>query len=211
MQINKLLAHSSNYIKGRTGSIQYIVIHYTANNGDTAKGNCNYFAAANKNASAHYFVDENDIYQSVEDSNTAWHCGTTGTYYSKCRNSTSIGVELCSRKDSKGNYYFMDKTVCNAVELVKTLMDRYNVPKEKVIRHYDVTHKICPAPFVNNTVAWGNFKKRLEDKKIADTYDEAIKVLIDNGVISTRDYWDNCIKTTRYVEQLIINMANKLV
>lgn len=211
MQINKLLAHSSNYTKGRIGGIQYIVIHYTANNGDTAKGNCNYFSVANRNASAHYFVDENSIYQSVEDSNTAWHCGTTGMYYSKCRNATGIGVELCSRKDTSGNYYFMDKTVDNAVELVKSLMDKYNITIDRVIRHYDVTHKLCPAPFVNNITAWNNFKNRLETSKMIKTYDEAIKVLINKGVVETRDYWDGCIKTTKYVEELIINMANKLV
>lgn len=211
MEINKLLAHCSNYNKGRTKPVEYIVIHYTANDGDTAKGNCNYFAGANRNASAHYFVDENNVYQSVLDGDTAWHCGTTGKYYNECRNNISIGVELCSRKDSKGNYYFLDKTLDNAVELVKTLMTRYNVSADRVIRHYDVTHKVCPAPFVNNIVAWNNFKKRLKEKEMIETYDEAIKVLINNGVVNTRDYWDNCIKTTKYVEQLIINMANALV
>ena len=59
-------------------------------------------------ASAHYFVDENSVYQSVEDKNIAWHCGAKKYKHSTCRN--SIGVELCSRKDSNGNYYFKDKT-----------------------------------------------------------------------------------------------------
>ena len=47
-------AHISNYTKGRKQNIKYIVVHYTANDGDTARNNGNYFAQANKNASAHY-------------------------------------------------------------------------------------------------------------------------------------------------------------
>ena len=100
MEINKLIAHSSNFTKGRKQKIQFIVVHYTANNGDLAKSNCSYFKSPNRNASAHYFVDEKEIWQSVEDNNTAWHCGTNGKYYhNKCRNYNAIGIELCSERD----------------------------------------------------------------------------------------------------------------
>jgi len=51
------------------------VIHYTANNGDTAEGNANYFHSINRGASANYFVDEKEIYQVVPDNYVAWHCG----------------------------------------------------------------------------------------------------------------------------------------
>ena len=163
MLINKLLANKSNYTKNRTKKIEYIVIHYTANNGDTAKGNCNYFNSPNRNASAHYFVDEKEIWQSVEDSDTAWHCGTNGKYYhSKCRNDNAIGIELCSERDSKGMYYFNQETISNAIELTKMLMKKYNIPIENIVRHYDVTKKVCPAPFVNNTIAWDSFKESVE-------------------------------------------------
>ena len=166
MNINSLLADKSNYSIGRTKNIEYLVIHYTANNGDTAKGNCKYFQGANRNASAHYFVDETEIWQSVEEKDTAWHCGTTRTYYHKfCRNENSIGIELCSEKDSNGEYYFNNETIQNAVLLVKSLMQKYNISLENVIRHYDVTHKNCPAPMVNNVKFWDNFKTLLKDEK----------------------------------------------
>ncbi len=107
MKINKMIAHSNNFTKGIKQKIQFIVIHYTDNNGDLAKSNCNYFKSANRNASAHYFIDEKEIWQSVEDNNTAWHCGTRVRYYhNKSRNDNAIGIELCLEKDSKGNYYF---------------------------------------------------------------------------------------------------------
>lgn len=155
--------NSTNYKTGRTSDIKYIVIHYTANNGDTASGNANYFAK-NKNlsASAHYFVDEKEVWQSVKDTDIAYHCGTTGAYkHSYCRNANSIGIELCSRKDSKDNYYFKDETVKNAAELTKSLMAKYNIPATNVIRHYDVTGKVCPAPMVNNVSLWNKFKSMI--------------------------------------------------
>lgn len=168
MQINKLLANSENYTRGRTRSVKYIVVHYTANNGDTAKGNCNYFATSGRNASAHYFVDENSIYQSVEDSDTAWSVGATSYTHADCRNNNSISVEMCSRKDTSGSYYIKDETVNNTVELVKELMIRHNVPIANVIRHYDVTGKKCPEPFVRDKVQWTAFKKRLEEEEMVE-------------------------------------------
>ncbi len=156
---------TKNFDSGSINRIKYIVVHFTANNGDTAYGNTNY-SKSYRGASAHYFVDENNIYQSVEDKNIAWHCGAKKYKHSTCRNSNSLGVELCSRKDSKGNFYFMDKTVYNAVELIKMLMAKYNVPIANVIRHYDVTGKNCPEPFVRDIKAWQNFKDRLEEKVV---------------------------------------------
>ncbi len=164
MEIIQLLANEDNYTAGRTEDISYIVVHYTANDGDTAKNNCIYFQTVGRNASAHYFVDEDTVYQSVLDTDTAWHCGTTGTYkHEYCRNNNSLGVELCSEKDSKGDYYFNDATFENGANLVKYLMNKYNISIDNVIRHYDVTGKTCPAPFVTNTTAWANFKSALED------------------------------------------------
>ena len=160
--MNYKACNSTNYKKGRTGKIKYIVVHYTANNGDTAKNNVTYYANnRNLSASAHYFVDEKEVGQSVKDADTAWHCGAKTYKHASCRNSNSIGVEMCSRKDSKGNYYIKEDTMKNASKLIKDLMKQYNIPIENVIRHYDVTGKNCPAPLVNNS-KWKEFKKMLE-------------------------------------------------
>ena len=79
MLIRELLADRSNYTAMGSRPIKYIVIHYTANDGDTAQGNCNYFRGANRNASAHYFVDGQEVWRSVRDGDKAWHCGATYT------------------------------------------------------------------------------------------------------------------------------------
>ncbi len=145
------LAHKSNYGSSRsTSKIKYIVIHYTANDGDTDENNGNYFNGANRKASAHYFVDDDSVTQSVPDNYVAWHCGgglqgSGGhTYYQKCTNTNSIGIEICDDVKN-GTIYPSAKTIENVVALTKSLMKKYNVPAANVIRHYDVTGKTCPA------------------------------------------------------------------
>lgn len=193
MEIKILLANSGNYTKGRIQEIKYIVLHYTANNGDTAKGNCNYFATSGRNASAHYFVDENNIYQSVADKDTAWSVGASRYVHSICRNNNSISIEMCSKKDLSGCYYIKDETVNNSVKLVKTLMEKYRVPIANVLRHYDVTGKKCPEPFVRDTSQWVAFKKKLEEEEMEKT---AVKISV-NGTIKTLEGYN--VDGTNYV------------
>jgi len=157
-------ANASNYTKGRAKTVQFIVLHYTANNGDTAKGNCSYFSGANRSASAHFFCDESSIWQSVLEGDTAWHCGTSGTYkHPTCRNANSIGIEMCSRKDSSGKYYIKPETVANARQLTLYLMEKYGIPADRVIRHYDVTGKTCPEPWVRVSADWTSFIENLKE------------------------------------------------
>lgn len=156
-----LLAHKSNYTESSGRKIEYIVIHFTSNDGDTAKGNCNYFSGANRNASAHYFVDENEVWQSVPDKNAAWHCGAKKYKHPSCRNINSIGIEMCSRKDANGQYYISPETVARAIELTKQKMGEYGVTVDRVLRHYDVTGKMCPEPFVRNSELWDDFLGKL--------------------------------------------------
>lgn len=177
--MNFMQAAAGNYRKGRTSNIKYIVIHYTANNGDTAFGNAKYFHK-NKNlqASAHYFVDENEVWQAVKEGDTAFHCGAKHYRHPECRNGNAIGVELCSRKNSGGKYYFKDGTVRRAAELVRGLMAKYGIDTAHVLRHYDVTGKNCPAPFVENAALWVNFKNMLRGETEVE---KQIKIKL-NGV-----------------------------
>ncbi len=164
---------SGNYAPGRTAAVEYLVIHYTAGNGDTAQNNLRYFANNAVRASSHYFVDETECCQSVADGDTAWHCGAASYVHPACRNANSIGIELCSRLDSAGHYYFLDATVDNAVQLIREKMAEYGIDADHVVRHYDVTGKICPAPMVENETLWLSFKSRIaateeEEKKMAE-------------------------------------------
>ena len=207
MNINQLLTNVNRKVASNKIN-KWIVIHYTANNGDTAKGNCNYFSKEYRGASANYFVDENEIWQCVEGKDIAWHVGAN-KYYNNCRNDNSIGIELCSRIDKNGQYYFKDKTILNAVELTKMLMKKYNIGIDHVCRHYDVTRKICPAPFVNDPEAWKSFLKRLENKmEDFKTYEEARNYLQEQNIIDSPDFWNKVNDTTKNIDKLFIKFAN---
>lgn len=154
MKINKKISpynHSPRY--GNT--IKYIVIHYVGAV-STAKNNVDYFYGGDRRASAHYFVDENSIWQSVNDNVAAWHCGgglqdygkSNGgaKYHGICTNLNSIGIEMCVIRKN-GKYIVKNGTIKNTGELVRYLMKKYNVPASRVIRHFDVTGKECPGAY----------------------------------------------------------------
>lgn len=130
-----------NYTRGNNGR-KYIVIHYTGNRTDTAMANSNYFKNTNRGASAHYFVDAENVVQVVSDSDTSWAVGRnygSNNLFGRCTNSNSISIEMCSTygKISDGTYR-------NTVELTKTLMKKYNIDASHVVRHWDVCSKSCP-------------------------------------------------------------------
>lgn len=159
-----------NHNVGDISRIKYIVIHYVGALGG-AKANCKYYATANRNASAHYYVGfDGEIWQSVEDNNIAWHCGAKAYKHPECRNANSIGIEMCVRNngnlaDTSKDWYFEDATVASTIELTKWLMKKYNISPDHVIRHHDVTGKICPNPYVYNQGkhTWNDFKKAISD------------------------------------------------
>lgn len=164
-------ADKSNYGSSRsTSSIKYIVWHYTANDGDTDEANGKYFNSPNRNASAHYFVDDDSITQSVPDNYVAWSVGgnrysnykTTGgaKLYGVAKNANTLNIELCDTQKN-GKYNVSDKTLSNAIALTKDLMKKYNIPIENVIRHFDVTGKSCPAYYVDE-VLWNEVKNKIQ-------------------------------------------------
>ena len=129
-----------NYIKGRRGSaIDYIVVHYTGTDA-SAHNNLVYFSRNAAKASAHYFVDrDGTLRQSVPEADTAWHAGK---WAMNCR---SIGIENVSAGED-----FTEAQIETLTALARALMAKYGIPADHVIRHYDVTGKLCPAPYVDS-------------------------------------------------------------
>ena len=161
------LAHRSNYgNKRNTSDIKYIALHYTANDGDTDEANGDYFNGANRNASAHLFVDDDSCTQSVPDNYVAWSVGGNkypntkgGSLYGIATNANTLNIEMCDTIKN-GKYEVSAKTQENVITIVREKMKQYNIPIDRVIRHYDVTGKLCPAYFVDET-AWAAFKARI--------------------------------------------------
>lgn len=152
------------------GDIKYITVHYTSEPNDTPWTETESFKDKYRGASAGYFVDQNDIVQCVEDKNVSWHCGNDVYYHDACRNNNSIGIEMCTMKTDDKNatspydddWYFTEGTKQNTAALVRELMMKYAVPLENVVRHNDISHKTCPAPFVNSFAAWQDFLKLVD-------------------------------------------------
>lgn len=162
MIINKNIT-SINRWEGRAGNkIEWIVLHYTANTyqPDLAKNECAAFADRYVGASAHFFVDETEVWQSVELGDTAWHCGDNPPSKNGATNRNSIGIEMCVVY-KKGVYSIPDRTVDNAAALVFELLGAF--PEAKICRHYDVTGKRCPGPWVDDPGQWEKFKARIEE------------------------------------------------
>ena len=110
----------TNYGSRNGNSIKYIVCHYTGNATDTAAANANYFYTDYRGASAHYFVDDNSIYQVVEDNNASWAVGDGKGAYG-ITNQNSISIEMCCK-----NTVITETTENNAIELVKYLMNKFS-------------------------------------------------------------------------------------
>lgn len=130
---------SDHMTRGRSRAIDRIVVHFTATLA-SARNNATYFARnEGQGASAHYFVDDitPEIYQSVAEGDTAWHAGN---WAMNCR---AIGIEVVSAGED-----FSATEVEKLGWLVKRLMAKYGIGASGVIRHYDVTGKLCPAPYV---------------------------------------------------------------
>lgn len=125
--------------RGRSHAIDRIVIHYTATLA-SARNNAIYFSRNERQgSSARYFVDDitDEIYQSVAEGDTAWRAGN---WLMNCR---SVGIEVLSAGED-----YSEVEVGKLAWLVQTLMKRYSISEGDVIRHYDVTGKVCPAPYI---------------------------------------------------------------
>ena len=178
-------AHRGNYSPGRTQPIEYIVVHYTANKGDTAQNNLDYFARTKTGSSAHYFVDENEVCQSVKDTDVAWHCGSTNPRHPYCRNANSIGVEMCNSVGSVPDAV-RDRTAA----FVRQKMKEYGLDVNHVLRHYDATGKRCPAPWVDNPAEWMEFKKMLEVEEVTqEQFNQMMEVYLSQRNAKSADDW----------------------
>lgn len=217
MEIDKTYpCYMTNYRKIRKKAIRYIVIHYVGATGSAKQNAIYYHSTANVGASAHYFVgnksENGAIYQSVEDNYCAWHCGSeNGKYYNDCRNDSAIGIEMCCHKDINGSWYFDEITVKNTIELVKTLMKKHNIPIENVLRHYDVTHKCCPAPYVEYPNLWKKFLNEVAEMKELTSINDIVWELAHRNIITDTKYWLKKLDDDRNVYVLAKNFVNFLI
>lgn len=149
----------------RLSSIEGVCVHFTANRGDTAKNNADYFATGNmRPAGAHIFISaDGSTALSVPLRRVAWSvgnpggCYAPGGYYEILNNSNTISIELC---DMVGHP--MTEAQFNKLcELLHYIGKKCKNCKT-VVRHYDVVKKCCPAYYVENNNEWQRIRPTLE-------------------------------------------------
>ena len=170
IKINKKISKYNHYDMDNR-KIKYIVIHWVGA-ASSAKNNADYFYSADRSASAHYFVDDKEIWQSVLDKNAAWAVGGGPLdqaspyakygkkYFNKCTNSNSISIEMCCKKNSQGKLYITDETIDLTAELVQMLQKKYSISDKNVIRHFDVNGKLCPGTHIEE-LKWEKLHSKL--------------------------------------------------
>lgn len=137
-----------------------IVVHYVANPCSTALENRNYFeglkdqtGSKTTSVSSHFVIGlEGEVVQCVPLNEVA--------YASNNRNSDTISIECCHPDDSGE---FTSATYESLVRLTRWLMEEYGLDTSQVIRHYDVTGKLCPKAFVEHPEEWERFLRALEE------------------------------------------------
>ena len=145
-------------------TIRGVVIHYVGNPGTSAQANRNYFESLSAGtdevyASSHFIVGlEGEVLQCVPLTEIA--------YASNSRNEDTVSIEVC-HPDETGE--FSAVTYGSVVKLTAWLCETFHLdPETDVIRHYDVTGKICPRYYVENEDAWAALKDDVAAQVAAD-------------------------------------------
>lgn len=175
--------HGSINIQARYGSWEYIAVHYvgagTSASG-SAKANCIFFSNAYRGASAHYFIDDFNIYEFADPSKyITWHVGDGYGKYGMT-NANTIGIEVCI----SGNKPFTKREQDRLEWLVKYLMKKYNIKASKVKRHYDASRKLCPLYYTRSEQSWKTLHKKITGTATTTKKDDAlpykVKILVDD-------------------------------
>lgn len=161
MKVIKIYANKNNYNflqKRDLKKIKAIVIHYTANDGDSAENNGKYFKNNIVHASAHYFIDrKGTIVKSVPYSRIAWAVETPGMKLkSDLNNSNTISIELC---DFYKNKNISKKQKESLIWLIEYLRKRL-INCNRLVRHYDICGKLCPVNLIDEK-KWLKFKEEV--------------------------------------------------
>lgn len=142
----------------------YLSIHFTAgSNSSPGRAQNVYNTFISRSASADFAVDDRDMVQFNPDISNyyCWAVGDTKNKYSsggslngKATNKNTISIEICSTckpatttavsTANHSGWSFTEAALDNAVKLSKMIMEKYNIPIERVVRHYDITGKLCP-------------------------------------------------------------------
>ena len=137
-------------------TVTTLVIHYVGNAGTSAMDNREYFEDLKDthitSASSHFIISlDGEIVQCIPLSEVA--------YASNDRNNDTIAIECC-HPEADGK--FSDATYASLVELSAFLCKSFHINPQELLRHYDVSGKLCPLYYVEHPDEWQELKDRIE-------------------------------------------------
>jgi hypothetical protein len=129
-------ADKANYGDRPAGvAIDCVVLHATAG---SLSGTLAWFANPQSGVSAHYVVAKTgSVYQMVEEQYLAHHAGASSYQGRENFNDFSIGIEIVNLNDGKDPY--PPDQFEAVVELVVYLVGKYNVQREWIVTHADIS------------------------------------------------------------------------
>ncbi len=168
-----------------------LVYHYTGKAGQDAAGCWRYFedlkdqvpdekGKVPRKASSHFIIDQGGTVlqlMPIPDPSTgkngevAFHAGPQADTipaalerFGSFPNAVLFGIEMC-HVDWPGR--FTSATLEAARELGARLCEMYNLsPDEDVLRHHDITGKLCPRWFVEHPADWVEFRQSIKQRML---------------------------------------------
>ena len=138
-----------------------IVVHNTANDAP-AMNETSYMISNNQEVSFHYAVDDKEVVQGIPENRNAWHSGD-GEH--GVGNRQGIAIEICYSKSGGDRFVQAEK---NAVDLIVSILKKYNWGVDKVTKHQDYNGKYCPHRTLD--MGWDRFIKMIEAKMNSKLY-----------------------------------------
>ncbi len=142
--INKF--KSPNFNQRKSFNIKFIVIHYTALKNESEA--INFLCSEKNNVSCHFLISQGGkIFSLVNEKKRAWHAGLSFWDGDTDINSSSIGIELDFSYEFNNNKFSL-KMIKSLKELIRYLKIKYNIKKNNILGHSDVSpyRKIDPGP-----------------------------------------------------------------
>jgi len=129
-------APSPNF-NARKTPVSLIVLHYTGM--ETGPAALERMCDAQAQVSAHYMVEEDGrVFRLVDEAQRAWHAGLSYWRGERDINSASIGIEIVNGGHDFGLPDFPEAQMDAVIELVRAIMDRWNIAPDCVIGHSDI-------------------------------------------------------------------------
>jgi N-acetylmuramoyl-L-alanine amidase CwlA len=152
-----LLTHNRPYTKRKKTTA--VAVHWVGNPNTSAEANRNYFQNTDRAVSSNFIVGlKGEVIRCIPEDEVSWCTNQANGY--------TVSIETC-HPDNTG--VFNEATYNSLVELTAMLCKKYdlNPLNGGVIRHFDVTGKVCPKCFVakkyggsddNNLTRYTKFK-----------------------------------------------------